>query len=106
MNQGLGWGLFVVALIVIAYMYFSKNPPNINMPSTVASDDDDVKCELRDAYGRTVTITGNASDPQFQRMCQSQTNQPVYVYGYPYTFIRFWRPRHHSPPPPAPEPEA
>lgn len=106
MREGMGWGLFVVALIVIAYMYFSKTPINVNIPASDGNvpKDDNVKCELKDAYGRTVTITGKSDDPQFQRMCQSQVNQPVYLYGYPYTFIRFWRPRHHPIPPPPPPP--
>lgn len=106
MKEGMGWGLFLVALVVILYMYFSKKPININMPPSEADDDDTVKCELKDAYGRTVTITGDPNDMQFQRMCQLQTNQQVYVYGYPYTFIRFWRRKPSPPPPPPPAPPA
>lgn len=102
MREGLGWGLFIVAVLVIAYLYnnpIKKTPASIR----IAEDDDTVKCELRDAYGRIVTITGDPNDPQFRSMCQTQVNQPVYIYGYPYTFLRFWR-RRRPHPPESPEP--
>lgn len=67
----------------------------------ITSDDTEVKCELRDAYGKTITITGHSDDAQFQNMCKQQPNQPVYVYGYPYYFLRWWKPK----PAPTPDPE-
>lgn len=51
-------------------------------------------CELRDANGNVVTISGSSDDPQFQKMCSIQPEAPVYVYGYPYTFSR--RRGHHG----------
>lgn len=100
MNEGLGWGLFAVAIFVIVFLLFFYKPNDNNGTTVISSLDnndnnDEVKCELRDAYGRIITITGNANDPQFQQMCQYRTNQPFYVYGYPYTFFRFRGGRGH-----------
>lgn len=104
MKEGIGWGLFLVSLVVIAYMYFGNKPLNISGDNNSDPSDDEVKCELKDAYGRTVTITGKANDPQFVSLCQRQQNQQVYVYGYPYYFVRYWK---HTPEPtPDPAPEA
>lgn len=93
MNEGLGWGLFIVAILVIGYLLFFYKPNNSEGTTTIISatndNNNEVKCELRDIYGRTITITGQANDPQFQQMCQYRSNQPFYVYGYPYTFFRF-----------------
>lgn len=93
MKEGLGWILFVVALAVIGIMYFSKTPINVNLPikpdDKTPPADDEVKCELMDTNGRIVSITGKSDDPQFQQMCNSQSNQQVYVYGYPYSFVSF-----------------
>lgn len=98
MNEGLGWGFFAAAVLVIGYLLFFYKPKDNDGTTTIISGldndkDDEVKCELRDAYGRTITITGHANDPQFQQMCQYRSTQPFYVYGYPYTFFRF-RGRH------------
>lgn len=90
MKEGIGWGLFLVAVAVIVYMYFNptKDKKTISNTDTLV-DNTEVKCEVMDSYGRTITITGDSSDPQFQQMCQSQPRQPLYIYGYPYTFVRF-----------------
>lgn len=100
-SSTLPWILFVLALGTIAYMHFSGKGMNIkvtdNSPdSSGAQGGTEVKCELTDAYGRTITITGDHSDPQFKAMCQLQQNQQVYLYGYPYTFIRFHGGGHHG----------
>lgn len=96
MTDGIGWGLFVVALFVILFLVFVYKPNNDNNNATLISsldnnndNNNEVKCQLTDAYGRTITISGNSNDPQFQQMCRNSNNQPFYVYGYPYTFLRF-----------------
>ena len=107
MREGIGWGLFIVAVFVIAIMASGKKKGiTIFSPKEPKPDTDEIKCELKDAYGRIVTITGKEGDPQFERLCKQQTNQQVYVYGYPYYFIRWWRPRPTPPPPPPPMPPA
>lgn len=105
MRDNLGWLFFILAVVVIAVMYFKPKGLVINTkPDNAPPADDDVKCELRGADGRLVTITGKSDDPQFQRMCQLQQNQQVFLYGYPYYFIRHWRPRPHPTPPTPPMP--
>lgn len=99
-------GIIIGAIIIIAVF---KNWNRIFPPSETKPElpsEDEVKCELKDANtGNIITITGNANDQNFQRMCQNKTNQPIYLYNYPYYFIRYWRPMHHpNPPPPPPAP--
>lgn len=90
MNGNLGWGLFAVAIVVILYMRFANTQSGKTGYNTPNSNPNEVTCELVDASGKTITITGDASDPQFVNMCRNQQpNQLVYLYGYPYRFRRF-----------------
>lgn len=98
--NNLGWILFVLAVIVILILWFM---PEKGSGILISEDSNEVKCELKDSNGRTITITGSSDDPQFERLCQQQQNQQVYVYGYPYYFIRrHHRPHPSTPPPPTP----
>lgn len=99
------FGIIIAIIIIVAVI---KNWSRIFPPATpstiVDTTDDELKCEVRNANGQVVTISGKGDE--FERICtQSKVNQPVYVYGYPYYFVRYWRPRHHPhPTPPAPTP--
>lgn len=100
-NAELPWILFVIALGVIAYMFFSKKDiygkeilSDNSISETDNKDSSDVQCQFTDVNGKIITITGKSDDPQFQNLCQLNQNQSVYVYGYPYRFIGFNR--HHG----------
>lgn len=86
----------VVYLLLIAFGQ-AKNPfgRTANLPAgarvadgSEAYKDGDLKCELRGADGRTITITG--SGPEFERLCRQQ-NQPVTLYGYQYYPLYYYR---------------
>lgn len=70
----------------------SNVPAEVNSDGTTTPQDtNETKCELKDAYGRSIIITGKSDDPQFQLLCQQKQNQQMYVYGYPYYFVGFHR---------------
>ena len=92
-------GLFVLYLVI---MNWKKIFPDSDSGSAVSNNtleslarsisNKKTTCELVDANGNMITITGSSDDPQFQKMCTIQPESPVYVYAYPYTFRR----RHHG----------
>ena len=88
--NNLGWLLFIGLLVYVIYKSSKREVVDLPTISPSTPKDNDIKCELKDTYGNIVTITGKAGDTQFEKMCtQSVANQPVYVYGYPYSFVRF-----------------
>lgn len=70
-------------------------------PSTTASealtDTGSIStCTLTDAYGRSVTLSGDVNDVNFQRLCRLPLQQQVYLYNYPYFISRRGFHGHHG----------
>lgn len=65
-----------------------------NLPEVVALPETATTCILTDAYGRTVEVKGDSSDPYFRRLCRTPVQQQVLLYNYPYFFRGFHR---HNP---------
>lgn len=90
--------LVVIGLLVVGglWLAYENNSKRIGVSNGTNTDDGikdgDLKCELRDNYGRLITITGRG--PEFERLCRQQS--PVSWYGYQYyplyyyTWYRPW----------------
>lgn len=85
----MGKKILILAGVVIAFYALlialgqAKNPfSSSRMSGTRSGDnqDGDLKCELRGADGRLITITGRG--PEFEKLCRQQN--PVNLYGYQY----------------------
>lgn len=91
-------GIAIIVFFIVGYKKGWFNNPSTTTntnPSTPGSrqadlssttsdtyKDGDLRCDLRDAYGRTITITG--SGPEFENLCRQTI--PTYYYYYPYTY--------------------
>lgn len=109
-------GYIIVILILVGlslWLWFKNSNDNKRMADALLksanpdakmentdNQDGDIKCELRDSYGRMITITGRGAE--FEKLCLERGNQQQYLYGYYwwpinyYTWYRPWGWRHWS----------
>lgn len=86
--------LVVIALLAAGFLWliFGNSASRIGVANGTNTNDGvqdgDLKCELQDRNGRTITITGRG--PEFERMCRQQ-NQPVNWYGYQYYPLYYYQ---------------
>lgn len=92
--------LIVIAIIVIAFLLTVNSKSTDTGFRVINGDsynDGDIKCELQDNTGRTITITG--SGPEFERMCRQRNINLYNTYWTPlyyYTWYRPWGWRRHG----------
>lgn len=90
--------LIVIGVLAIALLWaFFGNGKSGSRTGSDNYNDGDIKCQLQDANGRTITITG--SGPEFERMCRQQNVNLYNTYWTPVYYYRWWNPwgwrRHH-----------
>src|SRR5205807_8846220 len=81
----------IIAIVVVLYFVLTNQDKTKSTTGTTISSgrygetesttDNKISCNVIDSYENTITITGSASDPTFQKYC---TSQAPYYYHYPF----------------------